>query len=87
MSVHRLLTDKAADDGSTPLYVAAQKGHFAVVKGLITAGADMNKAANDGSTPYVLARCKKFAEIEQLLKSKLPFYSVWTVYFVACPRM
>ena len=36
--------NKAMDDGATPLYVAAQEGHEAVVRALIEAGADVNKA-------------------------------------------
>ena len=38
----------------TPLFTAAQKGHEAVVRALIEAGADINKA-DDGATPLFMA--------------------------------
>ena len=38
--------------------MAAQKGHEAVVKALIEAGADVNKADNDGRTPLYWAAQK-----------------------------
>ena len=42
----------------TPLYMAAQEGHEAVVKALIEAGADVNKADDDGETPLYMAASK-----------------------------
>jgi ankyrin repeat protein len=49
--------NKARNDGVTPLYIAAQVGHEAVVRALIEAGVDVNRAADDGVTPlYVGAQ-------------------------------
>jgi NLR family CARD domain-containing protein 3 len=39
------------DGGSTPLFIAAEEGHEAVVRALIDLGADINKARDDGATP------------------------------------
>ena len=42
--------------GATSLYVAAHKGHVAVIEKLIAAGADVDKArTDDGSTPLFIA--------------------------------
>ena len=43
--------NKAMDNGATPLYMAAQIGHEAVVRALIEFGADVNKARDNGRTP------------------------------------
>ena len=43
--------NKAMDNGATPLYMAAQNGHEAVVRALIEFGADVNKARDNGRTP------------------------------------
>ena len=43
--------NQARDDGGTPLYIAAEKGHEAVVRALIELGADVNKARDNGRTP------------------------------------
>ena len=42
---------KTMDGGSTPLFIAAEEGHEAVVRALIDLGADINKARDDGATP------------------------------------
>ena len=55
--------NKADDDnqadylGCTPLFIAAQKGHEAVVRGLVEAGADVNQATTtaDGVIPLRVA--------------------------------
>ena len=46
---------KARDDGVTALFMAAQKGHEAVVRALIEAGADVGVAA-PGKNPSVHRR-------------------------------
>ena len=49
--------DKAtADSVATPLFVAAQGGHDAVVGRLLAAGADANKATYAGENPLDVAR-------------------------------
>ena len=40
-------------------YIAAQKGHEAVVRALIEAGADVNKARDNSSTPLYIAAIKR----------------------------
>ena len=43
--------NKAEENGETPLYTAAERGHETVVRALIEAGAYFNKARDDGYTP------------------------------------
>ena len=52
----------------TPLHLACEKGHAAVVRLLVEKGADMNKADNDGSTPLSIARYQGHAEIISILE-------------------
>jgi cytohesin len=47
--------NKAEDGGVTPLYMAAEQGHEAIVRAVIEAGADVNKAMDDGATPLCIA--------------------------------
>jgi len=46
---------KAVDDTETALYAAADRGHQAVVRALIEAGANVNKAREGGWTPIYVA--------------------------------
>ena len=43
--------DKTKNDGSTPLYIAAETGHLDVVQFLVEQGEDVNFADNFGWTP------------------------------------
>ena len=43
------------DDGATRLMIAAEKGHEAVVRGLVEAGAEVNRAMDEGWTPLMIA--------------------------------
>jgi len=45
----------APDDGTTPLFMAAQNGHESVVRALIGKGVNVNAARNDGTTPHLVA--------------------------------
>ena len=57
------------DDGTTPLYIACQKGHGSIVEALLGRGADVNQAkTDDGTTPALIASQKGHALI---LKSLL----------------
>ena len=53
------------DDGSTPLFMAAEKGHLTVVTKLIAAGALVDKAeTDDGTTPLYIAAQRRCAFVE-----------------------
>jgi ankyrin repeat protein len=59
--------NKATDDGWTPLAIAVQEGHEAVVWALIELGADVNKATEDGVTPLAIAVQEGHTAIVQIL--------------------
>jgi ankyrin repeat protein len=45
--------DARANDGSTSLIMASDRGHLDVVRELLARGADVNARRNDGSTPLM----------------------------------
>jgi ankyrin repeat protein/serine/threonine protein kinase len=50
------INQASGNDGATPLYVAAQQGHIAVVTMLVKeCQADVNQATNNGTTPLIVA--------------------------------
>jgi cytohesin len=57
---------KFDEDGSTPLHLAAWKGHFDAAELLIAADADVNAKMDDGDTPLDLA--KGHPEIADILR-------------------
>ena len=53
--------NQAANDGMTPLFIAAQQGHIDILRVLVKAGADLDQARDNGATPVNLAaavRCQ-----------------------------
>ncbi|KAG2487525.1 hypothetical protein HYH03_013806 [Edaphochlamys debaryana] len=70
-TVRRLLAnpgvDSARDDGTTPLILAAERGHTRVVRLLLEAGADMNAATEGGDTALSLAAAEGHTEVVRLL--------------------
>ena len=62
--------NKARDDRLTPLFIAAQQGHEAVVRALVGAGADINicVAWFDHVTPLFIATQKGHAAVAQFLR-------------------
>jgi ankyrin repeat protein len=60
--------NRAMNTGSTPLFIASQKNHFAVAKLLVEAGANINLAFQ-GRTPLQIAKSKGYTELTQFLES------------------
>jgi ankyrin repeat protein len=58
----------ASSDGTTPLHMAAEKGHEAGVVALMYAGADINAVTRTGRTPLYVAMHEKREKIVELLK-------------------
>jgi ankyrin repeat protein len=60
--------NKARGDGVTPLFIAAQNGHMAIVRCLVKElGADVNQAANGGFTPLLIAAQNGHLNVVRLL--------------------
>ena len=60
--------DKTRNDGTTPLYMAAQEGNAEIVELLFRGGANPNQAAGNGWTPLRLAKAYKHQAIVALLE-------------------
>ncbi|OLP87852.1 Ankyrin-2 [Symbiodinium microadriaticum] len=73
MKVARLLLeanadkDKAEQNGSTPLYIAAENGQLEAARLLLEAKADKDKAVEDGTTPLHMAAQNGQLEVARLL--------------------
>jgi ankyrin repeat protein len=55
------------NNGATPLHVAAQQGHLAVVKYLQERGANIEAADKQGTTPLMIATQNGHSEVAQFL--------------------
>jgi ankyrin repeat protein len=55
--------------GFTALFYAALMNHLEAAQALIAAGADVNYPTKQGWLPLVVAREKKHAEMERMLKA------------------
>jgi ankyrin repeat protein len=69
----RVLADKganldlAAEDGATPVFVAAQDGHHEVVRLLADNGANLDLANKNGTTPVLIAAKNGHHEVVRVL--------------------
>merc|ERR1712232_980725 len=59
--------NKAKNDGTTPLFVAAQYGYAEVAESLLRGRAHVDKPKNDGATPLFIAGQNGHAELAKLL--------------------
>ena len=60
--------NKGREDGTTPLFIAAQEGHTSVVELLLKAdGVDVNKAKRMEDTPLYIAAQEGHASVVELL--------------------
>ena len=68
------VTDNIVTGGQlTPLFIAAARGHEAVLAMLIKAGADVNRSNDDGCTPLIIAAAHGHeAVLVALLKAGAP---------------
>ena len=80
--------DKAAtDDGSTPLFVAAQEGNEAVVGRLIAAGAAVDKARiGDGATRTRTRRMRTRRLMQDKLRYLLPGFVATLLLWPSCHK-
>ena len=60
--------DVNANDGATPLHLAAMKNDFATAAVLLKGGADVNAKTNDGATPLHLAASENASEAAEVLR-------------------
>jgi len=67
VEVERADVNKATTDGETPLLVAAQLGHLAVIKYLVQQGAYKNNARVDGVTALLMAANKGHFQVVRYL--------------------
>ena len=61
--------NRAADDGLTPLFIAAKKGHEAVARVLIELKADLHYGRVDGFTTVDIAAQYGHWKIEEILRN------------------
>ena len=67
LSTYSQHTDTCAQDGATPLFMAAWKGHLEVVRELVEAGADKSVQTNRGDTALSVAQRMGYHDIADLL--------------------